>query len=148
MLIDQIQSDLKRAQLDRNEIKVSTLRLALSEIKNAEIAKGGQTSDHDIVSVIQKEAKKRKEAIEAFKIGGREDQVEKEQLELKILEGYLPDQMQDKELTKIVNDIINGLSVKDISNMGQVIGAVMDKVSGRAEGTRVSALVKERLLSS
>lgn len=110
MLVDKIQDDLRQAQLDRDEVKVSTLRLLLSEIHNGEILlrqssgqeKGGPLSDENIISVIQREIKKRKEAAAGFRSGDREDQAQREEVELKILEG----------LTKIVEDSINEVGAK------------------------------------
>ena len=154
MLLDQLQSDLRQAQLGRDEIRVSTLRLLLSEIKNGEIAKGGPAgsgspagglSDEDIVLVVQKEAKKRKEAAAAFRFGGREEAALKEEAELKILEGYLPSRLSNEELTKLVEDTINELGASSLADMGKVMGAVMGKVKGRADGGTVSSLVKEKL---
>lgn len=145
MLLDQLQTDLKNAQLSRDEIKVSTLRLLLSEIKNAEISKGGILSDEDIIPIVQKEVKKRKEAAEAFKSGGREEAAGKEEAELKILESYLPSQLSNEELTKIVLDTINEVGASSIADMGKVMGVVMGKTKGQADGGVVSALVKEKL---
>lgn len=172
MLSDNLQNDLKNAALAREELKVSTLRLLLSEIKNeqlrrrsAEFPKGEFSSndkeiekgsglpesgklvlsDEDVISIIQKEAKKRKEAAEAFRSGGREESALKEEAELKILEGYLPQQVSIEELTNIVEATINEMGAKGLSDMGKVIGAVMGKLKGRAEGSLVSAKVKEKL---
>lgn len=147
MLLDQIQTNLKQAQLARDEIKVSTLRLLLSEIKNKEIEEGELLSDEDIISVVQKEAKKRKEATVAFRSGGREDAALKEEAELKILEEYLPAQMTNEELTKIIEDTITELGASGMSDMGKVIGAVMGKVKGQTDGSTVSAIVKEKLVN-
>ncbi len=147
-MVDKIQSDLKEAQLSRDEVKVSTLRLLLSEIKNAEIAKGNPLSDEDIVSVLQKEVKKRKEAVAAFRKGGREEQAQKEEAESQILEGYLPAQLQLEELTKIVETTITEIGATGVADMGKVIGAVMGKVKGQTDGTTVSNLVRERLSNS
>lgn len=147
MLLDQIQSDLKNAQLSRDEVKVSTLRLLLSEIHNIQIEKGSEVSDQDIVSVLQREVKKRKEAAIGFRSGGREESALKEEAELKILEEYLPSQLSNEELTKLVQDTINELGAKSLADMGKVMGVVMGKVSGRADGGTASAIVKERLSS-
>ncbi len=144
-MVDKIQVDLKQAQFSRDEVKVSTLRLLLSEIKNAEIAKGESLGDPDIVSIVQKEVKKRKEAAIGFRFGGREEQAKKEEAESLILEGYLPAQLQLEELTKIVESSITELGANSIQDMGKVIGAVMAKVKGQADGGVVSALVKEKL---
>lgn len=137
--------DLKNAQLARDEIKVSTLRLLLSEIKNAEISKGEELKLEEVMSIIQREVKKRKEAAEGFRGGGREQQAQKEEAESKILEAYLPSQLNIEELTKIVEDSINEIGAISIQDMGKVMGAVMGKVAGRADGNTVSSIVKERL---
>lgn len=148
-LLSKIQNDLKNAQLSKDEIKVSTLRLLLSEIKNVEISKGtsqlGGLSDQDIISIIQKEAKKRKEAVASFTTGGRAELAQKEESESKILEGYLPEQLSDEELTKIVESSITDAGATSITDMGKVMGLVMGKVAGKADGGKISALVKEKL---
>lgn len=148
MLIDQIQTDLKNAQLARDEVKVSTLRLLLSEIHNAEIQKAGNLSDEDALAVCQREAKKRKEAAAAFRVGNREEAASKEEAELKILEGYLPAQMSNEELTKVVLEVITEMGVSGIADMGKVIGVVMGRVKGKAEGAQVSAIVKDKLANA
>lgn len=144
-MVAKLQQDLKAAQLARDEIKVSTLRLLLSEIKNVQIAKGGELSDQDIVFAVQREVKKRKEAAAGFRTGGREESALKEEAELKILEGYLPTQMQIEELTKIVEESITEIGAKSIPDMGRVMGVVMSKVKGQADGNVVSSLVKQKL---
>ncbi len=157
-MVAKLQEDLKQAQLAHDEIKVSTLRLLLSEIKNAEIAlrlrslrgdsvEPGQAtiSDEDIVQILQREVKKRTEAAAGFRSGGREEQAQKEEAELKVLQSYLPAQIEVGELTKIVEDTINEVGATSISDMGRVMGAVMGKVKGQADGATVSALVKEKL---
>lgn len=145
MLIQKLQEDLKQAQLSREETRVLTLRLLLSEIKNTEISKGVELTDPEVVSVIQKEAKKRRESIESFNKGGREDLVVKEEAELTILQAYLPEQMPNEELTKIIEETINEVGASSPADMGKVMSNVMNKVVGRAEGRVVSQLVKERL---
>lgn len=146
MLFDQLQSDLKKAQLEKNEAETSTLRLLLSEIKYVQINQGRDLSDEDIVSVVQKEIKKRKEAAVGFRLGGREEAAEKEEGEAKLLEKYLPAQLSDEELSNIVDQVITEVGATNISDMGKVIGMVMGKIKGQADGARVSGLVKERLL--
>lgn len=148
MLIDRIQNELKQSQLAKDEIKISTLRLLLSEVKNAQIAKGppaGGLSSEDIISIIQKEVKKRKEAAAGFRKGGKEDQALKEELEERILGDYLPSQMSNEELTKIVEESIKEIGASGMQDMGKVMGVVMGKVKGKADGNTVGNLVKERL---
>lgn len=141
-----IREDLKQAQLDRDEVKVSTLRLLLSELTYAKVAKQTETlSDQDVISSVQKAVKQRKESIESFEKGGRNDLAEKEKAELAILEAYLPEQISDEELTSLVQESINEIGATSMADMGKVIGAVMGKVGQKAEGSRVSALVRENL---
>ncbi len=147
MLINQLHEDLKSAQLSRDEIKVSTLRLLLSEIKYAQIAKNAEElGDADIISIVQKEVKKRKEAIAGFRSGGREQSAQKEAAEQQVLETYLPVQLSTEELTKIVEQSINEVGASTIADMGKVIGLVMSKVKGQADGGTVSAIVKAKIL--
>lgn len=144
MLLDQLQSDLKSSMLAKQEVKTSTLRMLISEIKNFQIQKG-ELNDQDIVSVVQKEAKKRKEAIQSFRSGGREEMAQKEKQELKILESYLPQQLPDEELTKIVDTVINEVGAKSMTDMGKVISQVMARVGQSADGGRVSQIVRQKL---
>lgn len=146
--------DLKQAQLDRDGTKVSTLRLLISEINNAKITKQslpasagkrGNLTDEEIISVVQRELKKRKEATLAFRSGGRKEAASKEESEAKILEMYLPSQLDNEELTKIVESSITEVGASSISEMGKVIGVVMGKVRGTADCSKVAELVKERL---
>lgn len=144
---EKLKEDLKQAQLSRDEVKVSTLRLLISEINNARISKGEDLNEEDILGVVRREAKKRKEAAEAFRSGDREEQARKEEAELAILEAYLPAQLSTEELTKLVEDSITELGAKSPSDMGKVIGRVLSKSGGAADGSTVSALVKEKLLN-
>lgn len=143
---NKIKENLKQAMVSRNEIEVSTLRLLLSEINNLRIQKRAeQLEESDIISVVQRELKKRKEAVEGYRKGNREELAQKEEAEAKVLEKYLPEQLSDEELTKIVEDFINNIGAKSLADMGRVIGTVMGKVGQGASGSRVSALVKEKL---
>lgn len=152
-MLDKLREDLKQAQLSRDEIKVSTLRLLISEIKNAEIKKGADLDEPEIEQVIARELKKRKEAILGFRQGGREEAAQKEESEAKILESYLPPQLSDEELTNLVTeamseaptDAVNKSGAKEGLQIGQIIGMVISKAGGKVDGTRVAAKVKELL---
>lgn len=146
-MFDQLQADLKQAQLNRDEVKVSVLRMLLSELKYVQINSGQDLTDADVTIQIQKELKKRREAVEGFLKGGREELAEKEKQEATVLEAYLPAQLSDEELTKIVDETISETGASTIADMGKVISSVMAKVSGQAEGARVSLLVKQQLLA-
>jgi len=144
-----LKEDLKQAMLDRDEMRVSVLRMLLSELKYSQIQKGDAFKDaEDILVVIQKAVKQRKESIDSFRKGGREDLVVKEEAELEVLQTYLPEQMGDEELTKVVAEAITNAGAATMADMGKVISMVMGQVGSKAEGARVSALVKERLSSS
>lgn len=145
MLQSSLQEDLHQAQLDKDEVKVSTLRLLLSEIKYSEIEKRQELSDEDILKVISQEVKKRKESIQAYKAGNREDLASKEEAEAAILQKYLPEQLSDEELEQIVGELIVEVGATTISQMGQVMGKVMAKVGSKADGGRVSSMVKAKL---
>lgn len=143
-LKDKITTDMKEALKggEQGKLKLSTLRLLLSEIKNGEIAKKKELSDEEIVGVVSKEIKKRKEAVEQYQKGNRPELAAKEKKEAKILQEYLPEQLSDDELKTIIQETIEEMGVSGLGEMGKVMGAVMSKVKGRAEGSRVSEVVK------
>lgn len=150
MLIDKIKSDLTIAQKERGELKVSTFRLLLSEINNLIIAKyppekGGLPADgipdEDVISAIQKLVKTHRESIEAFKAGKRNDLVGKEETELAILQKYLPEQLSEEEIKKMVEEVISG----GMSDFSQIMKEIMARVKGKADGGTVAKIVKECL---
>lgn len=142
---DQLQQDLKNAMLARDEQAVSTLRMLLSELKYAQVSKGGDLEDTEVISVVQKEIKKRQEAATGFRSGGREELAQKEESEAKILEKYLPQQISDEELTKVVEEAINKVGASSLADMGKVMTEVMGQVRQSAQGSRVSSVVKSKL---
>ena len=146
-LFSKIQQDLTDAMKQKNEIKTSTLRLVISEVGNARIAKGGDLTDEDIAQVIVKEAKKRQESIAAFKKGERIDLAEKEEKELAFLKTYLPESIPDEELLKIVDSVIAEVGARDMKDLGKVMSAVLSKVKGRADGGTAASIVKSKLSS-
>ena len=146
-LFAKIQQDLTDSLKQKDEIKTSTLRLVISEIGNARIAKGGDLTDEDIAQVIAKEAKKRQESIAAFVKGERADLAQKEEKELAILKTYLPEPISDEELLKIVNSQIAEVGAKDMKDLGKVMSQVLSQVKGRADGGTVASIVKSKLSS-
>jgi uncharacterized protein YqeY len=141
---DTIRQDLKTAMLAKDETAVMTLRMLLSEVKYLEVAKG-ELTDSDYISVIQKELKKRREAAEGFRKGGREESALKEEDEAKILEKYLPQQMTDQQLQSLVDEAINEIGATSMSDMGKVMALVMSKAGQSVEGSRVSSMVRQKL---
>lgn len=125
----------------QTELKV--LRYVLSEIKYAEIAKQKELSDEETISVISKEIKKRREAIELFKKGGRNDLVADEEMQINVIEKYLPKQLSTDELNQIIDEVIS--ANPDQNNAGNLTGMVMAKVRSRADGSQVAKLVAQKL---
>lgn len=145
MMEDRIKQDLKQAQLAKDVIKTSVLRLLLSEIHNTQIQKGQVLSDEEVLAVIRRELKKRQEAVASFLKAGRSQAANKEQQEATILEIYLPAQLENEELTKLVEDSIKEVGATSLQDLGKVMGVVMDKVAGRADGGTVSQMVRQKL---
>ena len=143
-----LDSDLKEAMRNKDVIKRTVLRTVLSEIRNAEIAKQNTLDDSGIEVVITKQAQQRKDSIEAYITAERHDLVDKETQELNILSSYLPEQMSDDEVKEILKGVIRDVGAKDISDMGKVMGAIMPKVRGRADGKVVNGMVTQILKSS
>jgi uncharacterized protein len=148
MTKQQLQDELKQAMLSKDETKTSVLRMLISAIGYYEIQKGGagySATEEDVLSVIQKEAKKIKDSIEQFSAAGRTELVEKEKKELDILEVYLPEQMGEDEIRKLVADAITKTGATTQADMGKVMGALMPATKGKADGGMVSRIVKESL---
>ncbi len=137
--------------LQKDTIRVSVLRMLLSAINYYEIQKGGagyEATAEDVLSVIEKEVKQHRDSIEQFKTGNRGDLVEKEQAELSVLEKYLPEQMSEADLQKLVDAAVTQTGAKTQQDMGKVMGYLMPNIKGKADGTLVSRLVKEKLTSA
>lgn len=145
MIADIITKKIGEAMKAKDEIRLSTLRMLSSALNYEFIAKQHKLSEEEEIVVVRKEVKKRNDAIEAYKKAGVNDRAEKEAAEKKILEEYLPAQMPDEELEKLVNESINQLGAKTIQDMGKVIGMVMGKAAGKADGSKVAELAKQKL---
>jgi len=131
----------------RDQVRLRTLRMALTSITNEEVsgASAHELSDEDIVKVLAREAKKRREAAEAYAAAGRADQAEAERAEGDVLAGYLPAQLSDEELVSLVTAAIAETGAAGMPGMGKVMKAVTPKVAGRADGARVAAEVRRQL---
>lgn len=146
-----LQNELKTSMLARDELRTSVIRLLLSAINYYEIQKGGAgyiATDEDVLSVIQKEVKQRKDSIEQFKQANRQELVDKETKELEILQTYLPEQMAESEIKSIVEQTIKEVGASSITDMGKVMGTLTPKLKGKADMGTVSRMVKESLSSS
>jgi uncharacterized protein len=142
-----LRADLTAAMKARDEVTTRTLRMALTSVTNEEVA--GKTarelSDDEVLKVLTREAKRRREAAEAFEGAGRAEQAASERAEGEVLAGYLPTQLDDAELAAIVSDAVNETGASGMSAMGQVMKVVTPRVAGRAEGGRVAAEVRRAL---
>ncbi len=145
MLLEQIEKDYINAMKTKNDSVVSVLRMVKSALQNEKIKAGKELSNNDAIKIIQREIKQRKDSIENYQAGGRIELVKQEQSEMEILEKYLPEQLSDKELTQIVRSAIQEVGATAISDLGKVMGKVMPQVAGRADGSQISAKVKELL---
>jgi uncharacterized protein len=137
---DQVKSDVQQAMKAGERERVGALRLVLSELQKA-AKEGGD----DEVAVLRRERKRRLDAAEQFRAGGREEMAAKEESEAELIGGYLPEEISDDELASIVQEKIDEAGASSPKDMGKVMGAVMPAVDGRADGKRVSALVREKL---
>lgn len=146
MLEEKIFNDYKQAMKDKDALKVSVLNFLRAQILNTAIAKKeDKLDDDDVLSVIRKQMKERQDSIEQFKAGNRPDLAEKETKELGILKAYLPPQLSEEEVKKIIEDEILAAGANSMKDMGRVMKAVTEKVSGRAESKLISDWVRERL---
>lgn len=149
-LFEKINRDYKSAFTKKDEFSVGVLRLIKSAIQNEEIAKKKKDSglsEEEVLRIFLSEAKKRRDSIEVFTKGGRIDLAAKEQRELDFITTYLPKQLSEEEVKKIVQEVVASLG-EGIPNFGAVMGKVMARVKGQADGTVVSRLVKEQLTAS
>lgn len=147
---DRILDDIKKAMKAKNSDRLRVLRSIKSKLMEKEISerKGGEGSaipDEQVVEVLMKAAKQRRESIEQFEEGNREDLAEKEKTELEVIESYLPEMMDEEEIRAAVREKIEELGASTMADMGKVMGVLMDELKGKAEGSTVSSIVKEEL---
>jgi uncharacterized protein len=148
-LHDRIDADLRTAMKERDKPRTSALRMVVAALKNRATADGlspqGRLDDEVVQKVLTTEVKRRKEAAAAYRAAGRAEQAASEEAEAALYQVYLPAQLADEELARIVDDAIAEVGAEGPQQMGQVMKAAMTKVAGRADGSRVSALVRDRL---
>ncbi|NEK59148.1 GatB/YqeY domain-containing protein [Geodermatophilus sabuli] len=146
-LKDQLRADLTTAMKARDELRTATLRMVLAAVSAEEVSgKEARTLDDDEVqAVLRREAKKRREAADAFAAAGRAEQAERERAEGEVVAGYLPAQLEDADLAALVADAVTRTGASGMKDMGRVMGAVQGAVAGRAEGGRVAAEVRRQL---
>ena len=144
-LITRIEEELKEARLERDADRRDALSLILNALRASQKELQRPLSDEEELQVLQRERKRRVEAAEAFRAGGREEQAEDEEYELEVLEEFMPEPLSEEDIEEIIDDVISEVGATNIRDMGRVMAGVMHQVSGRADGSTVSQLVKEKL---
>lgn len=144
-LIAKIEDDLREAMRSRDDARRDALRLILSSLRSAEKELQRPLHDDEELQVLQRERKRRAEAADAFRAGGREEQAEAEELELAVLEEFMPEPLSEDELEDIVDDVIAEVGATSMRDLGRVMADVMPQIAGRADGSVVSQIVREKL---
>ena len=144
-LITDIETELKDARLARDDARRDALSLLLNALRSAEKELQRTLSDDEALQVLQRERKRRVEAMEAFDAAGREEQADREEFELDVIEEFMPEPLSEEELEEIVDDVIAEVGATSLRDLGRVMADVMPQVSGRADGSTVSQLVREKL---
>ena len=146
-LKEQLASDLKDAIRQSDEARKNAIRMATWAIKNAEVDKGAALSDADVLGLLGKEVKQRRESIREFEKGGRQDLVAKEQAELTVLQAYLPPQMSREEIVQAAREVIDEVGASGPGDKGKVMPVLIKRLAGRAEGREINEVVTEILAS-
>lgn len=144
-LKEKLNDDLKTAMKQKNKIKLSVIRLLKAGARNEEIDKGRELNDDEVIKLIQREIKRRKEAIGEYRKAKRQDLAQNEEMEMAILYEYLPAQADDDEIRKVVRGILDQIPEGTKINMGMVMPKALEKLKGRADGKRISKIVQEEM---
>lgn len=144
-ILDQLNQDMKAAMKARDKESLQTIRMLKSAVENERLKKQADLSEDDEIAILAREQKQRKESLEEFKSAGRDDLVEKTEAELEIVNQYLPEQLSEEEINQVVLNAIENVGATSMQDMGKVMGAVMPKVKGKADGSLVNQIVKKEL---
>lgn len=144
-LKDTLMNDLKESMKNKDQVRKSVVTLVRSAIKQKEVDERVELSDDDILDIISKQLKQRKDSLEEFEKIQRDDLIEETEKEISILMGYLPEQLTDEELHAIVSETINQVGATTMKDMGKIMGVVMPKVKGKADGKRINEVAKQIL---
>lgn len=146
-LLEQLDQDMKTALKNKEKTRLSVIRLLKAALKNEEIKLKRTLTEEEIVTVLSREMKQRKESLEEFTKAGRDDLIQQLKEEMEILQAYLPEQLSEDELKRLISQTIAETGASSMADMGKVMGAIMPKVRGRADGALVNRLVREMLSS-
>jgi uncharacterized protein YqeY len=144
-LEERLVEEMKQAMKSNDKLKLSTVRMIRSALKNKEIDLRKKLEDEDVVKVIQAMVRKGEESVEQFQTGGRMDLVEKEKSEIEIMKSFLPQPLSQEEILKIIDQSIQETQASSMKDLGKVMKSVMPKIGGKADGKLINQLVKERL---
>ncbi|MDT7944582.1 MAG: GatB/YqeY domain-containing protein [Dehalococcoidia bacterium] len=144
-LKEQLAEDLKEAIRQRDEARKTAIRMLTWAIKNAEVEKGRPLEDHEVLSLVQKEIRRRLESIEQFRKGNRPDLVEKEEAELKVLQAYLPPPMTREEVAEVARQVMAEVGARSPRDKGKVMPILIQRLAGRADGRLINEVVSELL---
>lgn len=145
MIKDRIREDMKAAMRSHDAARLSTIRLLLAAIKQREIDEQIESTDDDVLAVIAKMVKQRRDSVEQYRAGGRDDLAQNEQAEIDVLQAYLPQALTDDEIAAIIDEATAAVGFTGMAAMGKVMALVKPRVNGRADLGKVSALIKARL---
>lgn len=144
-LAERLNNDMKQAMKNQDKFKLSVIRMIRSSIKNAEIDQRRELSEEEVLDIINRELKQRKDSLHEFQKAGRDDLVEQSQKEIEVIHEYLPAQLTEEEVKAIVQQTIQEVGASSKAEMGKVMGALMPKVKGRADGKLVNQIVQQSL---
>jgi len=144
-LLNQLNDDMKNALKSGDKARLNVLRTTLAQLKDERIRQQRELNDDDVLTVLGRGVKSRKDSVESYKKGGREDLAEKEAFEISVLQSYLPEQMTDEAIRKEVATIIAETGAESIKDMGKVMGQAMARMKGKADGKKVQAIVRQML---
>jgi uncharacterized protein YqeY len=144
-LVDRLTNDMKQAMKDKDKLKLSVIRMVKASVKNEEINQGKELSDDEVLTVLTRELKQRRDSLQEFEKAGRDDLAATARDEINVLMEYMPEQLSEEEIRALVSEVIQQTGASSKKDMGKVMGVLMPKVKGRADGALVNKVVQESL---
>jgi len=145
MLLDRIKDDMKQAMRDKAKDRLNTIRLILAATKQQEVDRRVELEEADVLAILEKMLKQRRDSIEQFDKAGRDDLSDKEKREVEVIQGYMPQQFSDEEISQLIQEAISSTGAESMRDMGKVMGLLKSKMQGRADMGKVSGLIKAQL---
>lgn len=144
-LQEKLVQDMKSAMKSGDKLALETIRMLRSQIQNASLGKSEPLSDDEVMQILTKEVKRRQESVQMYSDGGRQDLADREQAEMELIQAYLPEQLDEAALTEIIDEILRQTGVISMKEIGRVMGQLMPKIKGRADGKLAQEIVKQKL---